>query len=205
MFEPPTDSLYKFMAISGLLMVGFGVGYPFSQLIKLEREAEHLRGEMERLKIETRYNDKDVDALEQETESLKKDIAEYTKEINSIRRRRTRLADAAITEIDNRLTRARERLLRKADASRERLKQIELTTADLEANSRMLSNAHSYIKALRVVGLILAPFGLFWQLVGFLLWWHRIQSPLDKILKRDADTPRPAERTQEASVTSLSE
>jgi hypothetical protein len=45
MFEPPTDNLYKVIAIFGLLIWGFSIVYPWSRTLEHEREEEKLEGE----------------------------------------------------------------------------------------------------------------------------------------------------------------
>jgi hypothetical protein len=50
--QPPTDNLYKFVAISGLLLFGFSQIYPLLQLDNLEKEVVSLTGEINTLAIE---------------------------------------------------------------------------------------------------------------------------------------------------------
>ena len=50
--QPPTDSLYKFMAVSGLLILGFSMIWPELRLYELEQQTVQVVGEVNILKIE---------------------------------------------------------------------------------------------------------------------------------------------------------
>jgi cell division protein FtsL len=43
MIQPPTDSLYKFMAITGILLAVFIIVYPRAKVYELDREATSLQ------------------------------------------------------------------------------------------------------------------------------------------------------------------
>jgi hypothetical protein len=63
-FQPPTDSLYKFMAVSGLLILGFSLIWPELRLYELEKQTVELEGENRVLKVEidNLNNDRDIKA-----------------------------------------------------------------------------------------------------------------------------------------------
>jgi hypothetical protein len=47
MFSPPTDNLYKFLAIFGLIIVMYSIYYPFQKLRELRFLAVETKTEME--------------------------------------------------------------------------------------------------------------------------------------------------------------
>ncbi len=59
--QPPTDSLYKFMAVSGLLIICFSVIWPELRIYELEQQSIQLKGEVNILRIETNNLNKDVE------------------------------------------------------------------------------------------------------------------------------------------------
>lgn len=52
MFQLPTDNLYKFLAISGLIVLGFSLVYPFKRLYEVNREVIQLGGEIEIFRLQ---------------------------------------------------------------------------------------------------------------------------------------------------------
>lgn len=66
MLQPPTDSLYKFMAVSGLLILCFSVVWPELRIYELEQQTIQVMGEVNMLKIET--------------DNLKEDVAIHDKD-----------------------------------------------------------------------------------------------------------------------------
>jgi len=61
MLEPPTDNLYKFLAIFGLLIWGFSIVYPWSRMLEHEREEEKLVGETRWAYIEKDFIEAQID------------------------------------------------------------------------------------------------------------------------------------------------
>ena len=64
MFELPTDNLYMFLAIFGLLIWGFSIGYPWSSALEHEREEEELEGE-----TRWAYIEKEKDFIKAQTDT----------------------------------------------------------------------------------------------------------------------------------------
>jgi len=64
-FFPPTDNLYKFLAISGLMIFCFFVIWPELQTYKLEQRKIEILGEQEVIKHEIDYINQDLDRIKQ--------------------------------------------------------------------------------------------------------------------------------------------
>ena len=65
MFQPPTDNLYKFIAISGLILLLGGGIFPYMKSIELTQELIEFSGEAKKLKLEA-----DMTALKTEISKL---------------------------------------------------------------------------------------------------------------------------------------
>jgi len=51
MLTPPTDSLYKFIAISGLVAIGFSVAYPWNKHIEYELKVAEVQAEIDKSQL----------------------------------------------------------------------------------------------------------------------------------------------------------
>src|SRR5260370_23518837 len=84
MLQPATDNLYKFMAISGLLVAGFFFVYPYSRFIEIGREVPKLHRERNRFEIEAKFLTADADSLDKTMANLQGEIDEYKKDLTAL-------------------------------------------------------------------------------------------------------------------------
>ena len=140
--QPPTDSLYKFMAVSGLLILCFSMIWPELRLYELEQQMIQVVGEVNILKVE-------ANNLKEDMESLGKD-------------KRT----------PNALIEKRQLLEIKIEQIKTKGDLAILATTDTKRMNRILS--------------IGVAFGLILSLLGFILWYLKVQMWQDIAIKKDA-------------------
>ena len=167
----PTDSLYKFMAISGIILIIVPLVFMYNYYNKLL--------------VETYNNSLEVDILEIEAKHLREDVLSLEEGVNDFESR---------VGIKGNLI-ANENVLIKIEASNlseitksidTKNKELEIklikTKNRLEINSVLRNNT----KILLFLGKIFGVLGSILTVAGFSLWYYKIQIYQDKILKENA-------------------
>lgn len=172
----PTDNLYKFMAIVGLLMVAAGLLVPAYV-------------ELEYIKIKTRY-----DAAMQDYDrrfKIMKDEAEWNSTLHKII---SEAREAGIKAMPNQTAKEKQRALaadakaaKEAEAltaeGKKILEQIEALLHEMapQAEQAALSDYLRLVRlVVRIVGVVFVIGGGILAAFGFRLWFVRLQRPLDK-------------------------
>jgi len=70
----PTDSLYKFLAIAGLVLWALSLGFPIWRITQLRLEVSHVEERVSAYELERRWLDQDIERLEQLPEPTQEDI-----------------------------------------------------------------------------------------------------------------------------------
>jgi len=179
MYQPPTDSLYKFCALSGIVIAFFSIYYPLTRLADLRskqntiaRETEATIARLEYLKSQGDFISRIVSDL------IAQQRDEYVPDSNKL----------ALNYSDSEI---------KAMISR----QLEMTRdAQISTSSILISHQETKdlladIKRWRWIfgmgsgsGFVLAGF-------GFYLWYRRIQVHQDRILAVASKAPKDIEST----------
>lgn len=157
MISPPTDSLYKFCAIVGLVMALWGAAFPWNKSYEAKLEGAKLRAEIKAAGEKAKQLQARRDALTHELYAL---------------------ASAPASELEKQEIRAKKRDLDIAlieatypvDIGLERIKVIEEATT-------------TYIR----IGWTSLALGVFFTLLGFLAWYFRIQRYIDRDIKVGRD------------------
>jgi hypothetical protein len=174
-FQPPTDSLYKFMAVAGLLILGFSMIWPELRLYELEKQTVQLMGEVNILKIETDHLKESTPILVRDTSAI-----ETTTETAKGHGRATKAETTPGT--------TREQLGRKAQTEelteKNHLLQIKLEQIRTKAElGRLATTDTKRVNRVLYMGVIL---GLVLSLFGFILWYRKVQRWQDIAARRQA-------------------
>jgi hypothetical protein len=74
MFSPPTDNLYKFLAISGLIIVMFSSYYPFQKFHELSLLLIEVQADFEIAELQGHYSKNKLSLLEHQLDNLRKKL-----------------------------------------------------------------------------------------------------------------------------------
>jgi hypothetical protein len=188
--KPPTDNLYKFIALAGLVLVVLGVIYAPWLFYRSTWETLKLEQLNAELKVHRKFAEerqKTLDArkqqLEAERDTLKKRIAElvFVNDKNN--------NPAASAEIDRLETRVRETNAAAdalADAEHEKNLSLELKEAQAEHQRTVEVNERENTRLIMKIGIPLAIAGLGVSVLGFRLWYKRITIFQDAIVVIEA-------------------
>lgn len=156
----PTDNLYKFIALAGLILLLFSSIYyqVFSRDVLLKNI--DLRAEMSRMEKEVEFLREDTDSLKEDKQAIKQDNSVSQEEQNNVGK-----------NIEGLNQRTREAILK---------------TIELERIGKGVLIYNDQIALLRWSSIIGAITGILLLIIGFYLWYTRIQIYQDKILVNEA-------------------
>lgn len=187
LIKPPTDNLYKFVAIFGLILIVVGFIFPPTlfyrsslELLKSvagEDELEaHQKFAVERNRI---FNERKMQvAAERNKLQQRLDNLDQSQRNASVSSEIDKL-EAAIKE-------ARKEAESLEDASHEFNLNLELKKAQAKQQKTFSTNETGNSRFVMVIGWILGIIGLLLAFVGFIMWYKRVAVFQDKILKKQA-------------------
>jgi hypothetical protein len=190
MLQPPTDNLYKFMAISGLLLFAAFFVLPYLKIIELEDGATKLQGDMRKVEVEQQFLQDDADAIEQIQAALTSEAERHNEKVKSVTNmkdgKEKRKLQQKVKDEAEKLVKRADELEKVKEKKRETLKQISLLTQDLRTNADLWNNAQRRVRDLSRVMYVAGFIGIVSNTFGFHLWYKRVQKHLDKVLEKDA-------------------
>jgi hypothetical protein len=183
LIQPPTDNLYKFLAISGLLLIGFAVVFPFTKLMDLKRMTVELSGEVSKLKVESQLISKELDRQEKESKALL-DLFEEKTEQKSFWKQDKQYVTFVVEEI----RRQREKASEVGDKNDLVLIKLE----EIKTKDALLNELRRQMKILMIAANIVMFLGFCAAILGFKLWFEKIQRPQDIMTAKELsqDTSR---------------
>jgi hypothetical protein len=154
MMQPPTDNLYKFLSIFGLIVFGFSLYLPIQRLEEHSRETARWSAAWGPLVAQLRDMDDDA----------RKEL-----ECAIIRRERGVAANVqSCKESDS------------SKAQRDKsFRQVQLAISELNSGKHNLIFLEAQFDWYRQLGIVTGAFGLFCCAVGFRFWYIKVQKPLD--------------------------
>lgn len=197
--KPPTDNLYKFVAMSGLVLFLVSMTYPpwlsyrfSSSIFELEKDSKILKLEIKA--EETRRTDfkAELDAITADGNSTLKEAEDLKRLVESqaSRAQKRRLIPARVAlEQKYKLLQARVEEIKKGYnekratfmASSDALEQKQI---ELESRLDLVKWAHGQLKLLGWVAIFCAGLGAFMANAGFIFWYRRVQVYQDAILRK---------------------
>lgn len=196
--KPPTDNLYKFIALTGLLLLVVSVALPAYALYALEikrleakREVNITKDEIEnskvmKLLVESAQQKMDAakTAGEAANENLK--LAQISKGTSSQRLKRLEEAKAEVQKALIHLQETTSDFSKKADEYFKQVTLVTRRTVDNEYQVEVMDSialAAFYSKFLLFAGVSL---GLTLSVFGFILWYRKVQVFEDRVLTKAA-------------------
>lgn len=194
LLKPPTDNLYKFAAIFGLVLIV--VGFVFPPWVFYRSSLEYLKslaGEDE-LNAYKKFADERSRTLDARTQQARDELDQIQKQRDSLQ---TNTITSSETErLESAIRDAKKQLEILEDASQESTLNLELKTAQAKQQRTFSTNESRNARFLMYLGWSLAAIGGLFSIVGFGLWYWNVQRHLDYILQKEAKSkitaaPRP--------------
>jgi len=194
LIKPPTDNLYKFQALAGLLLALVSLLYPtwlYQQALLRYLDAKN--GETE-LQTQTDYVQKRLDLLQVQMNTTLDDPDQMKKLIDDLENQRLAASspkrEALSAEIERLRKRWQESLQSRTalfEASQELKASLQSKTGQLAIQKSVSETELSMSRYMIYIGLVGIVIGVIITLRGFRQWSKRVQVYEDKILKREAD------------------
>lgn len=80
MWHPPTDNLYKFIAISGIILLFFSIYFPIKSLWVIQNKIDSSAVELEQISLEYKFLQEDMIYFENKLKNVEIDIDHMTEE-----------------------------------------------------------------------------------------------------------------------------
>jgi hypothetical protein len=157
MLTPPTDSLYKFLAIAGLVMVMWGAAFPWNKAYETRLEGAQLRAE--------------ITAVGERAKQLQGQYYELTKELQRLETSTTDDAKKHTLRVEK-----RDLFIKLLDAQHPIDFGLEKIEVIEEAN-----------KTYERIGWVSVSLGIILTLAGFFGWYYKIQQYLDRDMKKEPE------------------
>jgi hypothetical protein len=184
LFKPPTDNLYKFMALGGIVLFVAGVFVPpmVFQQTGMEYLAK-LRGSDE-LRVHEEFTNQRLETLNlraqraiEEKNKLQKRLDELNSASNS----------AAVDKLDGQIKAAHREIESIEDSSHELSLNLALKRAQIKYEDTVSVNRRLISRVVLVAGWGLGLFGLIVSVIGFYWWYKHLQRFQDRLVAQEAE------------------
>ena len=192
----PTDNLYKFIALAGIVLFILSIFYPEIQRQELRDEIALLNGEIQKL-------DYEKSPLEEKTKEIKKKIAEldrmcncgFTSVVND-----TVIVRPLITSGPKEIMKLFNTITELIDEKNDLLNQTNLKTLSVNTKNELIENKSNSLAELNDAAEFFLPFSMFLSAFGFVLWFTNTQRYQDSLLKGQYEQFKKHERCQSCGI-----
>lgn len=199
LISPPTDNLYKFMAVGGIALIIAGFLVPPSFFLQSGQEyLTFLRGHDE-LRVHEKFTKLRLETLSRRREQAEREKAKLLE-------RRSKLTFSAhgtsvtgdIDQLDNRIKEIDVQLESIWDASYQASLDLELKQAQDRSEETVSINQRRNSVYFMVGGWVIGVFGIVLTFFGMLLWKNRLQVLEDRKLRKEAEEDQEPKKIEAA-------
>lgn len=178
----PTDNLYKFMALSGLLII-LACFIPYYHLYKLRFDLIQLVNEEERFNAERDWIVKDLNDVQKQIDKLKERTDGLRSEITLAQKTGKKIPTDHIEKVESVTNDMRVKIQPKLSELNELSRKLILTKLNLKSRGEEKKYLLDVVRSEILLSKICFWVGLFMACSGFILWYKRLQAPQDKLLQ----------------------
>jgi len=179
----PTDNLYKFIALTGVLLLFISIFYPEYQRIRIREEITLYNGEIKKLNIESDKSKRKLKDIKEQVEKL--DTISKIKSnsiVNDSVITRTRVLQGPKELVD---------LSLQIDKLVEEYLSIErdLSIQRVEVNTKLnlINDKEADLEDINELVNYLGGFSIVLSFLGFILWYEKTQKYQDRVLKEQSN------------------
>lgn len=178
----PTDNLYKFIALTGVILLVISIFYPEYQRKTLRDEIEVYNGEVRKLNLEKTKSKEKQNELKKRIELLdEKSNCDCKSIVNDSIIVRTKIIEGPkeLVELSSEIDRLIEEY---SQLNRE----FDLKSLEVSTKLALINNKENDLLEINEATDFFGPFSFFIAFIGFLLWYEKTQKFQDKVLKEQA-------------------
>ncbi len=187
--KPPTDSLYKFLALFGLGLFVASLTAPFwiynkigEQWIEVGRDSKILEADAEDWRQAGREMDRAKTRFDQSWERLTEAMDKFMK---------SKLSKPELERAFKEGAKARQDVYDNVKTVRQRVAEWDKKHAQLQYKRDLIDNNEANARMISIMSLVGATTGLLSSIAGFLLWYKRAQRYEDVVLRKKAEENEP--------------
>lgn len=187
----PTDNLYKFLAISGIILFLTALFYPEYKTNEINSEIAIFNGEIKKLKIENEKSSNKLDQIKSQIEILDSRAKINGSIVTDTLINRTRIlsGDADLVSLSERIDNL---IVEWKNINRE----VDLKSIDINVKSELIDNKRAELKSLNETANKLGPFSMIIITYAFFMWYNKTQKYQDRILSEQTNKYLDNERCQ---------
>jgi DNA-binding transcriptional MerR regulator len=179
--KPPTDNLYKFLALSGLLILIISTTYPVWLYLELDKQSAGFHRDLKVLNIEAEKFQESRPVVDKAIRESSKVNSQALDAVEKFKKSQISLEEVrkALDEASNASGEATEKIKELEEEVHNWLRQH----AEIEYKKDLLEISESAAKRVGGLAVIGTLAGLGITVWGFILWYQRVQKYEDIILK----------------------
>lgn len=192
----PTDNLYKFIALTGVVLFLISTFYPDYQEDKIKEDIIIFNGEVQKLNLESSNEKRKLKYIKEKVEKLEKEAdCDCSSIINDVVIQRTRVLDGPkeLLELSNQIDELVEEYL-------EINKDLELKAIDISVAREKIDFKENNLLELRELSDSLNSVSLFLTVIGFLLWYNKTQKHQDRTQKEQSESSQNSDLCQSCGL-----
>jgi hypothetical protein len=182
--QPPTDNLYKFLAVSGVVLFIAGM---FGPLVLFQQTGmeylEQLRGS-EELQVQEKFTNERL-------ETLKQRELQATEEKKKLQKRLDGLKAAPnspeVDKLEGRIKEANREIESITDSAHDLSLNLALKRAQTNYEETVSVNRRAISRLVLRVGWIIGLIGAATSIIGFRRWYKRLQKFQDRVVAKEAE------------------
>lgn len=181
----PTDSLYKFCALSGILILLISVYFPIKMDETIMSKIFETTKKQKQLQIETKYLSEILNSIKNGTKDIGSVVQQVEDAIEKSEKKEKPDSNESIKIYEKHMKTRKmlEESRKNIEESRNILKSLELNAVETEIAKDKLVRLHKQFKIVWRIGIAGGAIGILLAFYGFLSWYFRIQVYQDRIIK----------------------
>ncbi len=179
----PTDNLYKFVALTGVVLLILSLLYPESQRTTIRDEITLYNGEVRKLNFERDKSKRKLKDIKEQVKELdKKTNCKCNSIVNDSIISRTKILEGPDELV--KLSLEIDRLVEEyVSINRE----LNMKVAEIDAKLELINNKNQDLEELNEATSLFIPFSFLLSIAGFFLWYDNTQKYQDRVLKEQAN------------------
>lgn len=171
MYQIPTDSLYKFCAITGIITILFSIYLPYSIFIDTNKQLITMKYEATKLNLEVNYTNEDI-------KEISENVKEMDKELTILENKSIKLTEIEI----KRLKDFAKEFNIKNNSLKKLIREHEIKVEQLKATQEKLETILNFSDFILKIGNFGRVLGFILSCFGFIMWYKKIQKPQDELI-----------------------
>lgn len=182
--KPPTDNLYKFISISGVVLLVLSIVYPSYLYVEAQRYIFEATRTLDLMNLEDKKYEASVERVNQAGGLLER-ANKRVDELNTLLDEKP-LNDAARQHLTNELMSLHDLLVKEQTIEEEAKSNAAKIKVEVEHNVRLSKYYYGWSTALIRAAIVGSLLGIILTSIGFRLWYVRVQKYQDILLTKQA-------------------